>query len=155
MHLYVNSNQSHNQSSMGSFVSASFVSQQESVHDSLVFGKWLHLKGVCKHFLSSLTLPEIDSCQMKPVFASQIVSGLPVHRWIAYSLPCNTIAHLRELCSRSLLWWINQAAPWASSYRNSVFLNGHLVSKKSHRSHSTRLPNAPVYGLLQGFPFQR
>lgn len=63
MHLYVNSNQSHSQSSTGSFVSASFVSQLESVHDSLVFGKWLHLKGVCKHSLSSLTLPEIDSCQ--------------------------------------------------------------------------------------------
>lgn len=38
MHLYVNSNQSHSQSSMGSFVSASFVSQLESVHDRRFLG---------------------------------------------------------------------------------------------------------------------
>lgn len=101
MHLYVNSNQSHSQSSMGSFVSASFVSEQESVHDSWVFGEWLRLKG--KHSLSSPTLPEIDSCQMKPMFASQIVSGLPVPCWIVYSLLCNTIDHLRELCHQNLL----------------------------------------------------
>lgn len=65
MHLYVNSIQSHSQSSMGSFVSASFVSQRESLHNSLeegemtVFGRCMQT--FCQ--LASLTVPEIDSCQ--------------------------------------------------------------------------------------------
>lgn len=78
MHLHVNSKRS--QSSVGSFVSASFVSQHESLHCSLEVGEMAtDLTGGCKHSLVSAPQRYLRSIPVKlgQTFANGAPSASP------------------------------------------------------------------------------
>lgn len=121
MHLYVNSKRSHRQSSMGSFISAIFVSQHESVRDSLEVEKWRHLAGGCKHCLGSpllSSLPDKWSQHLRRTWCRACPSLVGVYTPRRVTQRARSL----ELCNRSLVGWRKQAEPRASSSRNSSFL---------------------------------